>query len=245
MPNANERSWFGSVAAPEYVSATELVLQHEFSRHTRFTGSWYRYLRTNQMVYSDAIGDYAATGASRSHGLEIELESMWDNGIRTRGSMAWQHAIDVDGAGLVNSPNFLVKFNLTFPMLANTLRTGLEGQYIGSRLTLVNTKWCPPLTGALIAALPRTRCAWMAELIGFSSITIFEVPGSASGIRTITSRVRLRPVVRPESAHLERRCVRADGYGRYGVALRWPDNHLARQHRSSCFRCAGQDRRPA
>lgn len=149
MPNANERSWFGSVAAPEYVSATELVLQHEFSRHTRFTGSWYRYLRTNQMVYSDAIGDYAATGASRSHGLEIELESMWDNGIRTRGSMAWQHAIDVDGAGLVNSPNFLVKFNLTFPMLANTLRTGLEGQYIGSRLTLEKRK----LSGVALANL--------------------------------------------------------------------------------------------
>lgn len=149
MPNANERSWFGSVAAPEYVSATELVLQHEFSRHTRFTGSWYRYLRTNQMVYSDSIGDYAATGTSRSHGLEIELESMCDNGIRTRGSMVWQHAIDVDGAGLVNSPNFLVKFNLTFPMLANTLRTGLEGQYIGSRQTLEKRK----LSGVALANL--------------------------------------------------------------------------------------------
>lgn len=136
MPHAYERSFYGAAAAPEYVAASELVLQHDFTPRLRFTGSLYQYHRTKQMVFSDSLDDYVAAGSSRTKGLEAELESSWENGIRTRGSIAFQHAHDVDGGDAVNSPNVLGKFNLTFPMLADTVRTGFEAQYTGSRLTL-------------------------------------------------------------------------------------------------------------
>ena len=136
MPHAYERYSYEAAAAPEYVAATELVLQHEFSRDTRLTGSLYRYRRTGQLVYSDALGDYVADGKSHAHGLEIELERLWESGVRSRGSMTWHHSTDADGEKLVNSPIVLGKLNVSFPMLGNALRTGVEAQYLGSRLTM-------------------------------------------------------------------------------------------------------------
>ena len=88
------------------------------------------------MIYSDAVGDYVAKGSSQADGLEFELQGSWENGIRSRGSVAFQHARDTNGDDLANSPGVLGKFNLTFPMFADTLRTGFEAQYIGPRKTL-------------------------------------------------------------------------------------------------------------
>ncbi len=137
MPNANDRSTYGAMAAPEYVAATELVLQHEFSPRMRFTGSLYRYKRSRQLAYSPVADDYVPEGSSTSRGLEVELERSWESGIRVRGSMAWQHASDVRGAQLANSPHVLGKLNLTFPIIVDQWRVGLEGQYLGSRLALL------------------------------------------------------------------------------------------------------------
>ena len=136
MPNAYERSYYGSAVMPEYVAAKELVLQHDFTQRLRFTGSLYEFKRTKQLVYNDALADYVAEGRSQTHGLELELEGSWDNGIRARTSAAFQHAHDVNGDDLVNSPNVLGKLNISFPLPGNTIRTGIEAQYIGPRLTL-------------------------------------------------------------------------------------------------------------
>ena len=136
MPHAYERSRYEAAAAPEFVAATELVLQHDFSPRLRFTGSAYHYVRSEQLVFSEVLDIYVAAGTSHTNGVELELERTWEEGIRIRGSAAFQHARDVNGDDLVNSPNVLGKFNLTFPMLADTVRTGFEGQYIGSRLSL-------------------------------------------------------------------------------------------------------------
>lgn len=136
MPHAYERFAYDGTAVPEYVAATELALQHEFTRDMRLTASLYNYNRSSLLIYNDAVGDYVPEGNSRTQGLEVELERLWKNGIRSRGSLAWQNAQDVYGAEAVNSPHVLGKFNLSFPMLGDRLRTGLEAQYLGSRLTL-------------------------------------------------------------------------------------------------------------
>ena len=99
MPNANDRSTYGAMAAPEYVAATELVLQHVLAAHA-LTGSLYRYKRSRQLAYSPVADDYVPEGSSTSRGLEVELERSWESGIRVRGSMAWQHASDVRGPSL-------------------------------------------------------------------------------------------------------------------------------------------------
>lgn len=141
MPNANDRSTYGSVVAPEYVVATELVVQHELTPQTRFTGLVYQYRRSKQLVYDAARDDFVANGLSVSRGLELELERTWESGVRTRGSVAWQRAQGGDGAPLPNSPRLLGKFNFTFPVFADRWRSGFEAQYIGRRLALIQEAW--------------------------------------------------------------------------------------------------------
>ena len=75
------------------------------------------------------------SGRGHTNGLELELERQWDSGVRLRGSYARQISIDTDGLRMVNSPENLGKFNVTFPMLQHAVRTGLEVQYTGSRFT--------------------------------------------------------------------------------------------------------------
>ena len=141
MPNANDKSTYGSVVAPEYVAATELALQHDLTPKTRFTGSIYQYRRSKQLVYNADLGDFVANGSNVSRGVELELERNWERGIRTRASVAWQRAQGADGAPLPNSPRVLGKVNLTFPVLADSMRVGFEGQYIGRRLALIQEAW--------------------------------------------------------------------------------------------------------
>ena len=136
MPHAYERFIYEAAAAPEFVAASEFVLQHEFSPDTRLTGSLYRYRRSGQLVYSDALGDYVDSGKSHANGVEVELERLWKGGIRSRGSMAWQNSTDTDGRALANSPNVLGKLNVSFPVFDGAIRTGIDAQYLGSRLTL-------------------------------------------------------------------------------------------------------------
>ncbi|MDY0014010.1 MAG: TonB-dependent receptor [Rhodocyclaceae bacterium] len=143
MPNAYDRSsyiGYGASAAPEYVAASELTMQHQFSAQLRFTGSVYNYRRSDQMVFREALDDYLAAGSSRTSGIELELEGAWNNGLRTRGSLAWQQARAVDGGQLANSPKVLGKLNLSVPLLAHGLRGGLEAQYVGPRQTLENRR---------------------------------------------------------------------------------------------------------
>ena len=136
MPNAYERSYYGSAVMPEYVAAKELVLQHDFTQRLRFVGSLYEFKRTKQLVYNNDLSDYVADGKSQTHGLELELEGSWANGVRAKTSAAFQHAHDVNGLDLVNSPNVLGKLNISFPLPGDAIRAGFEGQYIGSRLTM-------------------------------------------------------------------------------------------------------------
>jgi len=146
QPSAYEQFYHDATAVtnpslgPEYVTTTELVLVHQFSREMRFTGSVYHYqardLISNVSLPSDSSKNINInTGKSHTNGLELELERNWDNGVRLRGSYAWQQAIDAQGLDMVNSPNNLGKLNLTFPMLQNTVRTGFEVQATSARDT--------------------------------------------------------------------------------------------------------------
>lgn len=89
----------GAMAVPEYVAATELVLQHEFSPRMRYTGSLYRYKRSRQLAYSPVADDYVPEGSGTNRGLEVELErSAGERYPGTWQHMAWQHASNVPGA---------------------------------------------------------------------------------------------------------------------------------------------------
>ncbi|OIQ80557.1 putative TonB-dependent receptor BfrD precursor [mine drainage metagenome] len=145
MPSAYEQFYHDATQisnpnlGPEYVTTTELVLQHQFSREMRFTGSLYHYqtqdLITNVTLPSSTLTENINAGRSHTDGLELELERNWDNGVRFRGSYARQESIDSDGLHMVDSPENLGKLNVTFPMLQNAVRTGIEVQATSARIT--------------------------------------------------------------------------------------------------------------
>jgi iron complex outermembrane receptor protein len=171
MPHGYERVGNDVAPAPEYVAASELALQHEFTRDMRLTASLYNYDRSSLLIYNDAVGDYVPEGNSRTQGVEVELERLWANGIRSRGSMAWQNSRDVYGAEAANSPHVLGKFNLSFPMFDNRLRTGLEAQYLGSRLTLERRR----LNGVGLANLTfSSERKWHGLSASFSIRNLFD-----------------------------------------------------------------------
>jgi outer membrane receptor protein involved in Fe transport len=135
MPNANDRWTSDDTAVPEYVAASELVLQHQLSPDTRFTASLYRYRRSDLPVYDPVVDDYVAEGSSRARGVEAEIEQLWESGARARASVAWQRSRDVHGLDAINSPDLLGKLNFTFLLPGDALRAGFEAQYLGPRLT--------------------------------------------------------------------------------------------------------------
>lgn len=154
---------------PEYVTTTELVLEHRFSPDMRFTGSVYRY-RTHDLITDVDLADpafnqYVNAGSSHTKGVELELERLWGNGTRMRGSYAWQQATNQDGGRMINSPRNLAKLNLSFPLLQNAVRTGFELQYTGARLTESQTR----LGGYTIANLTFTADHFLRNLSASAS----------------------------------------------------------------------------
>lgn len=123
---------------PEFVTSTELTVQQQVSRTMRIIGSLYHYQTSdiiNSITLPSGQSQFINSGSGHTNGLELELVRLWDNGVRMRGSYARQLSVDTDGLRMVNAPENLGKFNLTFPMLDNTVRTGLELQYSSSRYT--------------------------------------------------------------------------------------------------------------
>jgi len=136
--NVSDSQIANSALQSEKVTTVELVLKHEFSQNFSLTGSLYQY-RTDDLITSvdlpSGFEQFQNTGATHTKGLELEVERIWANDVRLRTSFAYQDAEDMQGQTAVNAPKELAKLNLTFPVLNNRMRTGLEVQYTGSRLT--------------------------------------------------------------------------------------------------------------
>ncbi len=171
MPNADDKAEYHWEAMPEYVRAKEFVVQHDFDRRMRLTGTVYDYRRSKQMVDVTGPRDFAAVGNSQARGLELEFEARWDNGIRARSSGAWQNSRDMHGGDAVNSPNVLAKFQLAAPLPGDWLRAGLETQYLGSRLTAERRR----LEGVALANLTfSTERKWYGMSASFSIRNLFD-----------------------------------------------------------------------
>ncbi|MDI1300188.1 TonB-dependent siderophore receptor [Methylotenera sp.] len=123
---------------PEFVKSTELTVQQQFSRNMRAIASLYHYQTSDiitSMALPSGLSQNVNSGGGHANGLELEVQRLWDNGVRLHGSYAKQFSTDSDGLRMVNSPKDLAKINLTFPMLQNSVRTGVEVQTTSSRYT--------------------------------------------------------------------------------------------------------------
>jgi iron complex outermembrane receptor protein len=77
---------------------------------------------------------------AETKGVELALEAFWPSGIRGRASYSFQETRDTGiGWEAPDSPNHLLKFNLSVPLVRDKVFAGVEFQYTSDRLSLHNT----------------------------------------------------------------------------------------------------------
>jgi outer membrane receptor for ferrienterochelin and colicin len=144
----------------ERATTSELVWEQALGRKTRLIGSLYRYRIDNYYRnWEDAydgtgnwIGFNGIYGSQFTKGVEVELEHLWDNGVRLRSSYAHQDTHDENGQVPTNTPRHIAKLNLSVPLAGESLRAGLGIRYLGRRLDQLR-EYQP---GVLIADLTLT-----------------------------------------------------------------------------------------
>lgn len=127
----------------ERIRTYELIAEHHLGADARATVSIFRNivsdLITQTMDPADGLLVYRNLSRATARGMELELEKAWSGGARLRTSYSWQQTRDeMTDAPLVNSPRHLAKLNLSVPAFSSDWRTGIEGQYVGRRHTLLS-----------------------------------------------------------------------------------------------------------
>lgn len=128
----------------EKLATRELVWEQMLGKKTRLLGSIYSYQIENYLEGLSAVfdgdGNFIGTsgvyGGISTKGFELELEHLWDNGVRLRTSYAQQDARDSNGLALANVPRHVAKLNLSLPLIRDYLRAGIGVRHQGKRLNL-------------------------------------------------------------------------------------------------------------
>lgn len=132
----------GRTLEPEEVRNTEVVWEEYISSRVRTAVTAFRY-RADRIIEQTAIeSDFVGAdiyfrnaGGVQGTGLEAEVEVKLAGGLSSRFSHAYVSAHDlITHAPVSNSPRNLSKLALQIPVAA--FFVGLEGQYVGERLTL-------------------------------------------------------------------------------------------------------------
>jgi iron complex outermembrane receptor protein len=147
-PNAYELYYYAAQAAvpslePEQIATTEGIWEQYAGRHLRSSVSIFE-SRISKLISQQAVagetGDdlfFANTGTARAHGVEGELEGRWGRILTTRLSHTMVTTEDVSThARLSNSPQNVTKFALIVPLAGMFSSVAVEGERIGSRLTI-------------------------------------------------------------------------------------------------------------
>jgi iron complex outermembrane receptor protein len=120
---------------PERIRTYEATLDHYLTKSFRLTLAGYLYHMKDQIAQvldSGGLLQYQNQGDISGRGLELGVDSQFQNGARLRASLGLLETADASNQQLDNSPRQLAKFNLVWP-LAETWRLGLEGQAISAR----------------------------------------------------------------------------------------------------------------
>jgi iron complex outermembrane receptor protein len=129
---------------PEEITSYELVYEQEIGRHLRSSVSGFYNQMQDLIVFQN--GNYTNLNAN-TKGMELALEGNWNNGIRSRVSYSLQRTKDDSGPNLPNSPEQLVKMNISVPLYKQKVFAGLEFQYTSTRQTLFTTSSGATLRG--------------------------------------------------------------------------------------------------
>lgn len=118
---------------PETISNFELAIERD-TGDTRWLASAYHYALKDLSLQVDNGGlqQFQNSPKLDANGIELEAERKFTNGLKLRGSYAWQK---VESIELPNSPRHNAKINLTAPLFNRQALLGLEGQYVSSRIS--------------------------------------------------------------------------------------------------------------
>lgn len=137
-PNAFELYWTDGVTQkdspnlkPERMRTFELVLEQRLGETLRFRAAGYELLLDDLVSAvedpQDGLDQFCNTGRVKALGLDLEIEGRWEQGVAGRVAVSLQDPKDEStGQHLANSPRFLAKANLTFPLIQKRAVAGLE-----------------------------------------------------------------------------------------------------------------------
>ncbi len=146
-PNAYERDYADGVSqvanpalAGERVDTLELVADHRVGHDLSLRSSVYQWnihdLVSLGMDPFSGLSQYQSGETVRATGIELSADKTWSTGMRLRASLSLQQVRDALGANLANSPEQLVRINLSTPLPYAGLHLGYELQYDSQRLSL-------------------------------------------------------------------------------------------------------------
>lgn len=128
---------------PERIRSLEARVEQGLGRHFQVAGGVYRNriddLISLVSVPADANFQYQNLGSAQATGMDVELRARATSGFEGKASIDYVTTHD-DSAGnppLDNSPRHMAKLNLTVPLVHQQLFAGVEGQFLGRRLTLL------------------------------------------------------------------------------------------------------------
>lgn len=126
---------------PETIDTFEIIYEQYLGKHFRGTiVGFYNSiddLIVSRRDYTDGFNVFENVDKVRAKGLEFEMEEKWESGLEGRASYTIQETENTStGEDLVNSPEYLAKFNIVIPVIKRKLFLSGEEQYISRRKTL-------------------------------------------------------------------------------------------------------------
>lgn len=119
--------------SPENITSYELVYEQGIGKHLRTSISGFYNDMDNLIVLQNGVFQNIN---AESEGVELGLEGEWAYGIRGRASYTLQHTKnESEDLDLPDSPEHLVKLDLSVPVVKDKLFASMEFQYTSRRST--------------------------------------------------------------------------------------------------------------
>jgi outer membrane receptor for ferrienterochelin and colicins len=133
---------------PEEIRSYDLAYEQGIGRNLRSSLSGF-YNQMNDLIVFEN-GSFGNVNAE-TKGLEFALEGNWASGLRGRASYTLQQAENLSRRqNLPDSPDSLIKFNLTAPLIKEKLFASVEIQYTSRRNTFSTTSTGQTLPGVAV-----------------------------------------------------------------------------------------------
>jgi iron complex outermembrane receptor protein len=128
---------------PEHIQSLEARVEQGLGQHFQLSSGVYHNQIHNLIslvsIHADQTFQYQNDGSAQATGMDVEVSGHAPNGLQGKASFDYVHAYN-EMAGqptLDNSPGPMAKLNVIVPLIDQWLFAGVEGQFLGRRLTLL------------------------------------------------------------------------------------------------------------